>query len=156
MRVEWPWLFVGNNLLRTTVFEDSVRSHLVRSDAGVLMSFTDVVSFRHAHEGLRLRLMGLSNVFTIPPFRHQGHASLLVEMATRLIDDSGADLALLFAHDHLRTFYGRFGWQALEQGSALVAGRGFDGLVMGRFLSEAGRETCARLDSAPLRLAAAW
>jgi predicted acetyltransferase len=55
-------------------------------------------------------VLGLSNVFTFPPYRNEGHASQLVTAAGQQIDNSGADLAILFCESALEPFYSAHGW----------------------------------------------
>ena len=109
MRCEWPFLFSGDNRLRARTFESAV-SHLVRTDGDVLLSYADVVADQVTVAGEPISVLGLSNVFTFPPYRNEGHASEIVNAAGRQIDASGVNLALLFCEEWLEPFYRARGW----------------------------------------------
>ena len=68
--------------------------------------------------GMRARrpvsVLGLSNVFTFPPYRRKGHASAMMHAVGELINDSDAELAILFCESNSRHFYAARGWQLVR------------------------------------------
>ncbi len=91
--------------------------HIVRTEGEVLLSYADVVSAEAVMAGELIDVMGLSNVFTFPPYRGEGHASAIVAAAGRQIEETSADLALLFCEHDLVRFYSAHGWQQVQAGA---------------------------------------
>ncbi len=153
MRCEWPFLFSGDNRLRARTFESAI-SHLARTDGDVLLSYADVVSDQVTVAGQRINVLGLSNVFTFPPYRNEGHASEIVRAAGRQIDASGIDLALLFCEERLQPFYRAHGWLPAPQGGVRseIPAPG----AMVRAVSLRGAGIVGELATAPVVVSAPW
>jgi hypothetical protein len=154
LRCEWPFLFGGDNRLRARPFGGPADRHLARTDGEVLLSYADVVRAGATVGGKPVEVRGLSNVFTFPPYRREGHASAILDEARLLIEQSDADVAILFCERELETFYSGHGWQRAP-GGAIVSPSDAP-VAMVREGSPRGLEIIARLGSEPLSIPYAW
>ncbi len=154
LRCEWPFLFTGANRLRARPFGDPATMHIVRTEGEVLLSYADVVSAEAVMAGERVDVMGLSNVFTFPPYRGEGHASAIVAAAGRQIEETSADLALLFCEHDLVRFYSAHGWEQVPAGA--VQSTSGAPVTMVRQGSAGEVVITTGLGSAPLILDTAW
>jgi hypothetical protein len=164
MRCEWPFLFGGANRQRARAFGEPAWAHLVRTDGDVLLSYADIVQAEAVLTGERIDVLGLSNVFTFPPYRGEGHASQIVAAAGRLIGESTIDLAILFCEHGLDKFYSAHGWETAPAGA--IVSPSAAPVVMVREGSARGAEITASLCSSgrggpspasgTLSLATAW
>jgi hypothetical protein len=152
MRCEWPWLFSGDGRLRASPFPASV--HVACTDGPVLFSYAEVVETTALRDGKQIRVAGLSNVFTFPPYRREGHASKTVRAANSLIDDRDPDMAILFCEDELVPFYAALGWTAAPAGGIASAVDVPVAMVRQRALD--GSALIARLRQNPIVVATAW
>jgi hypothetical protein len=123
LRCEWPFLFTGPNRLRDRPGCDLPTTHVVRVDGEVLLSYAEVVSATALRAGGPVSVLGLSNVFTFPPYRREGHASAIMAAVDNVISDSNAELAILFCDIELEPFYAERGWQVPPTGSIQTPGR---------------------------------
>ncbi|MCI0643769.1 MAG: GNAT family N-acetyltransferase, partial [Chloroflexi bacterium] len=146
LRVEWPEGFVGENRLRDWITAESEHPlHLVLVEAGLLISHTNVVWKYLEHAGVTYKTYGLTGVFTYPSFRGQGYGSRIVAAGTATIQASDADIAMFHCDHRLRDFYGRQGWEALEQATTYIGPRDKpvlveDEILMMLFLSPKGQQ----------------
>jgi predicted N-acetyltransferase YhbS len=154
LRCEWPFLFGGDNRLRAQPFGGPADGHLARTDGEVLLSYADVVRAEATVGGRPVEVRGLSNVFTFPPYRGEGHASAILDAATKLIEDSDAHMAILFCELELETFYSGHGWQRAPAGS--IVSPGDPPVAMVRESSPRGSQIIGSLGSVPLSLPYAW
>ncbi len=154
LRCEWPFLFTGANRLRTRPFGEPAAMHLVRTDAEVLLSYADIIRAEAILAGDRIDVLGLSNVFTVPPYRREGHASAIVAAAGRLIEESSADLAILFCERELAGFYSAHGWESAPAGA--IQSPSNAPVTMTLAGSARGAHISAGLTSTPLILGTAW
>ena len=154
LRYEWPYLFRGDNRLRTRPFGGPDDDHLARTDGEVLLSYADVVRAEATRADRPIRIRGLSNVVTSRPYRGEGHASAVVAAACQLIDASEADLAVLFCESELARFYAARGWQPAPAGGIQCPTAA--PVIMMRPASERGAEIVADLGHQPLTLPFAW
>jgi predicted GNAT family N-acyltransferase len=160
LRCEWPFLFTGANRLRARPFGDPAVFHLARTDGEVLLSYADIVSAEASVATGRIDVLGLSNVFTFPPYRGEGHASAIVATAGQLIEESSADIAVLFCQAELVRFYSADGWEPTPPGivqsaSAAPVAMVRAASVRGAAIS-AGLTNADGLSVAPLVLDTAW
>jgi predicted N-acetyltransferase YhbS len=99
-------------------------------------------------------VLGLSNEFTFPPHRGEGHASAIMRAVAELINGSDAELAILFCEKKLVPFYAERGWQLAPAGSIQAPG------TAPRTMACAGPALGARLGSwlaaEPLIMGARW
>jgi predicted N-acetyltransferase YhbS len=122
LRCEWPFLFAGANRLRTQPFGDLSTTYVVRADGEVLLSYAEILCMTAARAGEPVRMLGLSNVFTFPQYRREGHASAIMRAVGERINDGDADLAILFCEKELEPFYAARGWQVAPVGSIQAPG----------------------------------
>ena len=156
MRCEWPGLFDGGLRWIDRPFEDDgAPVHVVVRHGEVLLSHAAVVRVPADVHGTGIEVAGVASVLTSPPYRGEGHASAVLTEVNRLLDDGGADVAMLFCGPHLERFYARFGWLACPGGTVEHGERSTD-LRMLRVLSDAGRGAEQRLRHESLHVAWAW
>ena len=144
VRVQWPQLDPRDGSAFAVVPETSDARTFVVLDDEALVSHAEA-NFRDlAHGGATYRVGGISAVFTYPAYRGGGHARTVVAAASRFLDSSDADLAMLFCGERLRPFYESCGCTAAEHARVLhgddrnpIAHEGT--LVMMRFISARGR-----------------
>ncbi|WP_437873538.1 hypothetical protein [Sorangium sp. So ce363] len=161
MRVAWPSIFTGPlRLLKHTYPPDMGTVHFTISEEEVLLSYASVMRLSLPHAGEEHVVYGLGNVFTFPPYRGEGHGRQVVEMATRFLQDSDADVAALFCNPSLERFYAGCGWEA-PPGAITRIGTPerhsvYKELRMMLFLSEKGRRAREAFAREPLYVAWPW
>lgn len=152
MRCEWPRLFTGDGRLRSMPYPAT--AHVTCTDGPVLLSYADIVKSEAIRAQRALSVIGLSNVFTFPPYRHEGHASEVVKVADSLIDAHQPGIAILFCERDLVSFYSARGWTSALTGSIVSPADG--AIAMVRHTSMSGPNLIAELERSPLTLASAW
>jgi predicted N-acetyltransferase YhbS len=152
MRCEWPWLFAGDGRLRSEPFPASV--HLACTDGSVLLSYAEIVETTALRNGRQVRVAGLSNVFTFPPYRREGHGSEMIRAANSLIDERDPEMAILFCKDELVPFYGALGWTAAPAGTITSAADVPRAMVRQAAMAEP--DLIGRLLRMPVAVATAW
>ncbi|HKR70892.1 MAG TPA: GNAT family N-acetyltransferase [Streptosporangiaceae bacterium] len=152
MRCEWPSLFAGDGRLRSQPFPASI--HLACADGPVLLSYAEIIETSALREDRQIRVAGLSNVFTFPPYRREGHASEMVRAANSLIDKQDPGMAILFCEDELVPFYAALGWTAAPAGTITSAAHIPQAMV--RQPAIGGTDLVASLLRAPVVVATAW
>jgi predicted N-acetyltransferase YhbS len=85
--------------------------------AEVLLSYAEVLRVTAARDGEQVQVLGLSNVFTFPPYRNEGHASAIIRAVGEVVNERDAELAILFCERELQPFYAGRGWQVAPAGS---------------------------------------
>ena len=152
MRCEWPSLFTGDGRLRSRPFPAT--AHVVCTEGEVLLSYAEIISSAAVRQGGQIPVTGLSNVFTFPPYRHEGLASEIVRAASALIDAQQPEMAILFCKDELATFFSALGWTAAPAGTVVTASGA--PLAMVRRPQEEAGTLVASLRRAPISVATAW
>jgi Acetyltransferase (GNAT) domain len=122
LRYEWPFLFSGASRLRTVPFGDDYTRYVTRTDGEVLLSYAEILRVTALRAGSAIRVLGLSNVVTAPPYRREGHASDIVRVVGDLVDASDAEVAILFCEAELVPFYGSRGWVICPASSVQAPG----------------------------------
>ena len=131
----------------------------------VLMEDEALVSHAEANwreiefQGQKLVCGGISGVFTYPAWRGAGLAKEAVRAATEAIEQSDADLAILFAGARLRNFYSECGWVPMDGARILYGDRSNPkqdqtGQIMMMFVSQKGLSLRERLGGEPLYVGA--
>ena len=162
MRVEWPFIFGGQDKLRKETYDAGSRPvHFAVSQEGVLISYAALIRTRLEHAGVTYEAHGLGNVFTFPSFRGEGHASRVVGAATEHVLKSGeADVAALFCEAGLREFYSRAGWEPMEGATTFTGAVDFpepcEALRMMLFVSEKGVAAREAFEGVPLYIEHFW
>lgn len=155
-RIQWPhvhaqsgsiWNYSADNPLRPIDF--------------VLMEDEALISHAEANwrpiefAGQSLVCAGLSGVFTYPAWRGSGLAKDVVKAATSRINNSDADLAMLFTGPRLRNFYIECGWTPVDTARVMYGDpanpkQDQTGQVMMLFVSPRGKELAERLANEPV------
>lgn len=112
VRVQWSFVFSGEDRLNQHMWRGWNPAHFVIEEAGVLISYATVIETTVEHAGEAYRTMGVSSVFTYPSFRREGYGRRVVEELTSYIQDSEADIAILWCEPELENFYSKCGWVA--------------------------------------------
>lgn len=156
LRTHWPDGFKGENRLRDWVTKESDHPmHIVLVEAGILISHTNVVWKYLNHEGISYKAYGLTGVFTYPAFRGEGYGSRIIAAGTNYIQQSDADIAMLYCDDSLRSFYAQHGWIPMdhaisyidsEDGPVLVE----DEILMMQFISPKGQQRRKSFEGRPI------
>jgi predicted N-acetyltransferase YhbS len=154
LRCEWPFLFTGTNRLLARPFGGPDTTYVVQSDDEVLLSYAEVLQVTAARDGEPVQVLGLSNVFTFPPYRNEGHASAIMRGLGEVINGSDAELGILFCEKELAPFYAARGWQLAPAGSIQAPGTPPRTMVHAGVVQEA--QVAGWLAAAPLVLAARW
>ncbi len=112
MRIEWYDL---DDYDMDSGVEDDVLhpSYVALTNGTTLFSFATVIWKMLELNGEQYICYGLANVITFPHFRKRGFGGQVVEAATKIIRESDADIALLWAEQQNIGFYGRSGWEAM-------------------------------------------
>src|SRR5689334_12702285 len=110
-RIQWPHLdeLIGPALWN--VPPDSTARTFVILDGEKLVSHAEANFRSISHAGETHNVGGLSAVFTYPAYRGKGFAQQVVRAATESLDQSDADLALLFCGESKRGLYASLGWE---------------------------------------------
>jgi Acetyltransferase (GNAT) domain len=154
LRCEWPFLFAGDNRLRTRPFGGQATTYVVQADGEVLLSYAEVLRVTAVRACEPARVLGLSNVFTFPPYRAEGHASAIMRAVAGVINTSDAELAILFCEKELEPFYAARGWRVAPVGS--IQAPGTAPLTMARAGPALSTALDAWLSAAPVLLPARW
>ena len=154
LRCEWPFLFAGSGRLRTRPFGGDGTTYVLRVEGGVLLSYAEVLQVTGTRDGEPVRVLGLSNVFTCPPYRNEGHASAIMDAVAGLISESQAELAILFCEKELAPFYAARGWHLAAAGSIQAPGTAPRTMI--RSGPVGGEQPGASLPATPVILEARW
>lgn len=155
IRIEWADAFTGPNRLRDWIADPGDHAvSLMLVENGILQSHAEVVWKCLDHVGERYKVYGLTGVFTYPAFRRQGYGRQVVEMATSYIKGSDADLGMFHCAPHLRGFYEKCGWLAMDHAVTLFGPRDHPSvskeLMMTLFLTEKGKSGRTSIENIPL------
>jgi predicted acetyltransferase len=157
VRIEWASTFTKEERLTKHLWSGQNPTHLVIAEAGVLISYAAVTRTVTEHAGSTYTTCGLSSVLTYPSFRREGYGRQVVETATQVMEQSGAELALLWCEPHLIPFYRQSGWLLMEHLMVLVGSKEHPHpytepqlVVMMRFLSDKGRMAQQTLQEQPI------
>ncbi len=154
LRCEWPFLFTGDGRLRSRPFSSDDGWCVARADGDVLLSYAEVLRVTATRTDAAVRVLGLSNVFTFPPYRDEGHASAIMHAVGELINGSDADVAVLYCELDLVSFYSARGWQPSPDGSIEAPGTAPATMVRPGRAQQGGLDRW--LAAAPVLLAARW
>ena len=161
LRMMWPEDFAGTNCCPTTIFgPDWQSTHVVISAGDSVIAHAGFVLLDLTHCGESYRVAGLGAVVTFPNFRRTGLGTRAVAEATRLIDESEADVAALFCPNHLLRFYGQFGWSNQSEGLTTTGNPQSPTIEpeprLMRFLSDHGRSGEHSFSTSPWHLSVRW
>jgi len=155
MRCIWPEDFVGEKRLRNWITEKEYEPlHLSLVEQGILISHAEVVRHIVEHLGKTYKICGLTEVFTCPTFRGEGHGKRIVDTATKYVRDSDADIGMFHCDEQVVGFYENAGWTAMRNVMTLVGDRKnpkvSKEVMMAMFLSDKGKNARPDLESEPV------
>jgi GNAT superfamily N-acetyltransferase len=114
VRVQWPGLLARRTPLWESTPYPADGVHFVIADGDALVSHALAHGRKLSHGGEEWNVWGLSSVFTYPAHRGGGFGEQVVAAATKHIrHQPGADLALLFCGERVKSLYLRQGWEHL-------------------------------------------
>ena len=150
MRVEWPW--INGGMFKQTHAAERNPRHFALVEEGLLLSYATVIHTHLTHAHVEYTVCGLGSVFTYPACRSKGYGRLIVDAATRSIEQSSADLGLLFCQPALEGFYAKSGWQAFKDTPLFLDSLSQESasLKMMLFLSEKAQAGRAAFETLPL------
>lgn len=93
----------------------SLHWHVLARHGEELVGMVSVLERTVTVAGQPIRVSGIGNVITAPPWRKRGIATALMQRAQSFsCDELGASFCLLLCESHLISFYERLGWQLME------------------------------------------
>lgn len=154
-RMQWPHLDEVIGAMLWDVPADSTARTFVVLDGEKLVSHAEANFRPIARAGYTFNVGGLSAVFTYPAYRGKGHAQQVVSAATAFLDQSDADLALLFCGESKRGLYASLGWVTMEAadiqyGDPQHPTRYEGGIVMVRYMSARRRAASSAFQCEPV------
>jgi predicted acetyltransferase len=149
-RIQGPYVQAQNKQIWDFTPRESNPLHFILFDNEVLISHASVKHRPVEFQDQTLNVYGLSTVFTYPAYRKTGHASTVVRAATQHIQNSDADLAMLFCGHPLRSFYSSHGWTPMDTaqvyfGDPQTPTLKDDNLIMMLFVSDNGHRAAQAL-----------
>ena len=161
MRVEWPFVFSGENRLGNATYPAASKPvHFTITENDILISYAAVMRVELRHAGEDYQVAGFGNVFTYPAFRGEGFGRQVVDKATHYILASDADVAMLFCNPKLEAFYAASGWELLAGASTRIGSPDNytvdPDLRMMLFVSSKGKQGRQAFAEQPLYIEAPW
>jgi GNAT superfamily N-acetyltransferase len=160
MRVEWPFIFQGSGRYAANTYPPELHPvHIVAAESDVLLSYAAAFRLPLTHTGVPFTVFAFGNMFTFPPYRHEGLGQRVLDRASQFIHASGVDLGLLFCHPELAPFYRKSGWEPVQASTYIGYGthqHHHEALTMALYVSEKGKQAKERFDTEPLVVAEAW
>ena len=160
MRMEWSDIFHGDNLYMSETFPpENHPVHFVLAEGETLISYAAMMEVSLNHYGNVYRVYGFGNMFTFPPFRKHGYGRQVLQAATRFIQASTVDIAILFCDPKLEDFYAADGWKATYSPTRLGQAdqyQVYDPLRMMLFTSEKGLANQKDFESQPIYIDWPW
>jgi predicted N-acetyltransferase YhbS len=140
-RVQWPGTNVSTTLWGASA-EDRSSTHFLLTDGELLVAHASTRTRIVTHCDSEYAVAGLSTVFCYPDYRGRGLGERIASVATDFIAGSGADVAMLFCGDRVRSLYLRLGWEHVAAARITYGDPPtpkMDNRVLMLFLSEEGR-----------------
>ena len=159
VRTQWPEVDRGAG--REPYAAELEPVHVVLADGDLLLGYAGVVRFSIAHGGQEWVVDGLGRVFVFPGARGGGRGRRLVDAATAVVREGGADLGALLCEPGLRPFYAGSGWAAVDPGVVIDRGDGgapfrVPGPTMLLPVSARARAAWTTFEQSPLTVPLAW
>ena len=160
MRMEWTSIFYNDNLYMSEVYPPEFQPvHFVISEDDSLLSYATLLKLNLTHMDVMYQVYGFGNLLTFPPYRKRGYGSQVLQTATDFIQQSDADVAILFCDRLLEPFYAEKGWSLTESPTRLgnpERSEEYEPSRMMLFVSEKGRTGRADFESQPIYIAEPW
>jgi len=103
---------------------------------------------------------GFGNVFTFPPYRHEGYGQQVMHAAAHYLDASAVDLAILFCQPLLEPYYAQSGWEACHSAETRIGTTDSytldHDLRMMRFISSQAKQARSEFLTHPLYIKWSW
>jgi GNAT superfamily N-acetyltransferase len=125
LRINSPEGFKGSNESRDWINnpdDNSIHIAFI-TENDVLISYCSVVRKQLEHVGELYNCWGLTGVMTYPPFRDRGFGKQVVDIATRIIKESDADIGMFHCVHKLKGFYTKSGWEPMKKTTTLVGNK---------------------------------
>lgn len=160
MRMEWTSIFQSENLYMSETYPPELHPvHFVMAEGDTLLSYGAILKLKLMHAGQGYLVYGFGNMLTFPPFRKQGYGGQVLQAATRYIQQSDADAAILFCDPHLEPFYAAQTWAPIRTPTRLGGPDHFEEYEPSRmmlFVSEKGVRGRTAFETEPLYIEAPW
>jgi GNAT superfamily N-acetyltransferase len=160
MRMEWSSIFQGENLYMSEIYPPEFQPiHFVVAEGDTLLSYGTLLKTHLTHAGSDYRVYGFGNLLTFPPFRRRGHGGQVLQAATKFIQQSDVDVAILFCDPQLDPFYAARAWVPTYSPTRLGKPDQYEDyspLRMMLFVSEKGRGSKADFETQPLYIDEPW
>jgi predicted N-acetyltransferase YhbS len=160
MKMEWASIFTGPGRFISEPYPPDLDPlHFVAAEGDALISYASIIGFNLEHAGRSYQVYGFGNMFTFPPYRREGFGRQVLDLATTTIQNSGADLAILFCDPKLEPFYAASGWQPTHSPTRLGSPTDYepyDILRMIYFASAHGRHSQPDFNHHPLYIQSPW
>mgnify|MGYP001774082690 CR=1 FL=1 len=143
IRIKWWWIFQGEHRFWDYTEKATHPVNVVLIEQELVVSHAEINRRMIEHTGQTFNAYGLSAVFTYPAWRKAGYGRQVVEAATHYIEETDADVAMLFCLPNLVGFYQRCGWEHVEKsvlyGDPHQPTVDEEETLMMRFVSERGK-----------------
>jgi aminoglycoside 2'-N-acetyltransferase I len=131
--------------------------YTVTRDDDLLLSMAATYTTSVTSAGTSWVTACLGNVFTFPAFRHRGLGRMVVDEATRDIQDSIVDVAALLCDPDLQPFYEASGWEPVPASTTITTGGEIlDSLRMMLVLSDRAVAARSQLTTAAFVVPSPW
>ena len=157
-RIEWASLVDDKLPWGPRSYAPERRSrYVLATDGRVLVGSAVVVVESGRIADTDVTIAGLGTVFVFPSRRGHGVARSLVERATLIVDEAGADFGALFCVPGLEGMYARCGWTPAPGVTRLAAtGSTHPDSRMVRLVSERAHRLGQRVVTETLYVESAW
>ena len=161
IKTEWPFVFSGDDLYLTEpCLPELDPVHFALSEGESLVSYASIFRLPVDHAGATYQVYGFGNLFTFPPYRHQGYGRQVLASATAFITDSDIDVAILFCEPELEPLYTMYGWQMAQAPTRIGTPKRYEPLEgvikMNLYVSPKGQQGKADFETQPLYVAWPW
>jgi predicted GNAT family N-acyltransferase len=160
MRVEWPFIFTGPGKFTAETYPPALHPvHFTATEGDALLSYAATLRLNLEHADQMYTSYGFGNMFTFPPYRHEGYGQQVLTLATDFIQQSDVDIAVLFCDPKLQQFYAGSGWQVVRTPIRIGTPSEYethDVTPMMLFVSEKGQQGKENFERQPLYIEAPW
>ena len=112
---EWPSPDADDSV-ESLIHPELHPTYFILADGNRLLSYARTTWVTLEYGAQRFKLYGLSDVMTVPEYRHKGYGDRIVHEATAHIrSDPEADVALLLTRPELAVLYQRSGWEHVPE-----------------------------------------
>lgn len=161
IKTEWPFVFTGDDAFLTEPCPPDLDPvHFVVSKGDSLISYASIFRLNLDHSGTSYKVYGFGNLFTFPPYRHQGYGRRVLELAMGFIKHSDVDAVILFCEPQVETFYAAYGWETARASTRIGTPSDYEvheGVTkMALYVSEKGQQGKLDFENRPLYVEWPW